>query len=86
MNVPIQELVGYSAAVLTTVAFVPQALKSWSTRDLSGVSLTMYSLFTLGVVLWLVYGVILGSWPIILANIATLALAAVVLVLKLVHG
>jgi MtN3 and saliva related transmembrane protein len=86
MNVPIQELVGYSAAVLTTVAFVPQALKSWRTRDLSGVSLTMYSLFTLGVVLWLVYGVILGSWPIILANIATLALAAVVLVLKLVHG
>ncbi len=47
-------LVGYAAAVLTTVAFVPQALKSWQTRDLSGVSLPMYSLFTAGVAMWFV--------------------------------
>lgn len=79
------ELVGYAAAVLTTVAFVPQALKSWRTRDLSGVSLTMYTLFTAGVALWLVYGLLLGSWPIILANVVTLALAGVVLVLKVRH-
>ena len=77
------DMVGYAAAILTTVSFVPQALKSWQTRDLSGVSLAMYSLFTLGVALWLVYGVMLGSWPIIAANSITLALAGVVLTLKL---
>jgi MtN3 and saliva related transmembrane protein len=76
-------MVGYAAAILTTLSFVPQALKSWQTRDLSGVSLAMYSLFTLGVALWLVYGVMLGSWPIIAANAITLALAGVVLTLKL---
>ena len=62
------DLVGYVAAVLTTVAFVPQALTSWRTRDLSGVSLPMYSIFTAGVAMWLAYGVMLGSWPIIVAN------------------
>lgn len=79
------DLVGYLAAILTTTAFVPQALKSWRTRDLSGVSLTMYSLFTLGVALWLVYGLLLGSWPITIANTITLVLAGVVLALKLMH-
>jgi MtN3 and saliva related transmembrane protein len=79
----LHDMVGYAAAILTTVSFVPQALKSWQTRDLSGVSLAMYSLFTLGVALWLVYGVMLGSWPIIVANSITLALAGVVLTLKL---
>ena len=79
------DLVGYAAAVLTTVAFFPQVLKSWQTRDLSGVSLTMYSLFTAGVALWLTYGVLLGTWPIIIANGVTLALAGVVLVLKVRH-
>jgi MtN3 and saliva related transmembrane protein len=76
------DLIGYAAAALTTAAFVPQALKSWLSRDLSGISLSMYGLFTLGVALWLAYGVALGSWPIILANGITLALAGVVLVLK----
>jgi MtN3 and saliva related transmembrane protein len=79
------DLIGFAAAVLTTMAFVPQAVKSWSTRDLSGISLSMYGLFTLGVALWLLYGVLLGSWPIILANAITLALAGVVLILKLIH-
>jgi MtN3 and saliva related transmembrane protein len=79
------DLIGYGAAVLTTAAFVPQALKSWSSRDLSGISLSMYSLFTLGVALWLLYGIALQSWPIILANGITLALAGVVLALKISH-
>lgn len=77
------ELIGYPAAILTTAAFVPQAWKSWRTRDLSGISLPMYTLFSLGVALWLVYGVLIGSPPIIAANSITLALAAVVLWLKL---
>lgn len=76
-------LVGYPAAILTTIAFVPQAWKSWRTRDLSGISLPMYALFTLGVAFWLVYGILLGSLPIILGNGITLALASVVLVLKM---
>jgi MtN3 and saliva related transmembrane protein len=79
------ELVGYAAALLTTASFVPQAVKSWSSRDLSGISLTMYALFTLGVGLWMLYGLAIGSWPVILANAVTLALAGTVLVLKLKH-
>ena len=85
MPLNLADIVGYAAAVLTTVAFFPQVLKSWQTRDLSGVSLTMYSLFTAGVALWLTYGVLLGAWPIIIANGITLALAGVVLVLKVRH-
>lgn len=80
------DLIGYGAAVLTTAAFVPQAVKSWSTRDLSGISLSMYTLFTLGVGLWLIYGVFIGSWPVILANGITLALAGLVLGLKFRHA
>lgn len=85
MLLDLDNFVGYAAAVLTTVAFVPQALKSWQTRDLSGVSLPMYSLFTAGVAMWFVYGVMLGSWPIIIANAITIILASVVLTLKLMH-
>ena len=81
----LHDLVGYAAATLTTLAFIPQTLHSWRTRDLSGVSLGMYSLFTLGVALWLLYGVVLDSWPIIIANTITLALAGTVLFLKLRH-
>ncbi len=76
------ELVGYPAAFLTTVAFVPQAWKSWRSRDLAGISLPMYAMFTLGVALWLAYGLVIGSLPIILANAVTFLLAALVLCLK----
>lgn len=79
------DLIGYAAATLTTLAFIPQTLHSWRSRDLSGVSLGMYSLFTMGVAFWLLYGVVLESWPIIIANAITLALAGSVLFLKLRH-
>ena len=79
------EIVGYCAAFLTTVAFLPQAIWSWKTRDLSGISLGMYSLFTAGVGLWLVYGLVLEKWPLILANAMTFALALSILMLKLRH-
>ncbi|NBT34031.1 MAG: hypothetical protein EBT03_00575 [Betaproteobacteria bacterium] len=79
----LSEIVGLVAAALTTLAFVPQALKSWRTRDLSGVSLVMYGVFTSGVALWLLYGLLIESWPVILANAVTLPLAGLVLVLKL---
>jgi MtN3 and saliva related transmembrane protein len=79
------DLIGFAAAVLTTVAFIPQVVYSWTTRDLGGISLRMYGLFTGGVVLWLIYGIALGAWPIIVANAVTLVLAGTVLFLKLMH-
>ncbi len=75
--------IGSMAAVLTTISFVPQVIHSYRTRDLSGVSLSMYSIFTLGVGLWLLYGVIKQDWPLILANSITFCLAAIVLGLKI---
>ncbi len=78
-------LTGYLAAFLTTAAFVPQAYHSWKTRDLSGISLPMYSMFSLGVACWLIYGLTINSWPVIVANSITLLLACVVLLLKLRH-
>ncbi len=78
------DLLGYCAATLTTLSFLPQAMLTLRTRNVSGISLGMYSAFTLGVALWLAYGVVLGEWPIIIANALTLALASVILALKLV--
>jgi MtN3 and saliva related transmembrane protein len=80
------EWVGYLAGALTTLAFVPQALKTIRSRDTRSISLGMYIVFTLGVALWLAYGVYLGSLPMILSNIVTLMLSATILVLKLKHG
>lgn len=78
-----KDIIGFVAATLTTLAFIPQALHSYQTRDLSGISLPMYSLFSLGVAFWLAYGVMIMSWPIMIANTITLLLALLVLVLKL---
>lgn len=77
------DLLGYTAAALTTCSFVPQAVLTLRTRDTRGISLGMYSAFTLGVALWLVYGLMLGEWPIIVANTVTLGLAATILVTKI---
>ena len=80
----LQDSLGFAAAVLTTGSFVPQAWLTLRTRDVSGISLGMYSAFTAGVALWLVYGVMLGKWPIVLANAVTLVLATTILVTKIV--
>jgi MtN3 and saliva related transmembrane protein len=79
------DALGFVAGALTTAAFVPQVVKSWTSRDLSGISLRMYSLFTTGVALWLLYGIALGSWPVIVCNAITLVLAGGVLYLKVSH-
>jgi MtN3 and saliva related transmembrane protein len=76
------ELVGYCAAFLTTFSFLPQALLTFRTRDVRGISLGMYSAFTAGVALWLVYGLLAGAWPVVAANAVTLALASVILAMK----
>jgi len=85
LDVHFIEVIGYCAAFLTTVAFLPQAIQSWRSRDLSGISLGMYSLFTAGVGLWLVYGIVIEKWPLIIANALTFSLALSILILKLQH-
>jgi MtN3 and saliva related transmembrane protein len=80
----LHETLGYLAAMLTTGSFVPQALHTLRTRDVSGISLAMYAAFTAGVALWLAYGIAIGEWPIIVANAVTLALAATILAVKIV--
>ena len=80
------EWIGYVAAALTTFAFVPQAVKTLRSRDTKAISLGMYAVFALGLCFWLAYGIVRGSWPIILSNIVTLALALLILGLKLRHG
>jgi MtN3 and saliva related transmembrane protein len=77
------DLLGYCAASLTTLSFLPQALLTLRTRNVAGISLGMYGAFTVGVALWLAYGLVLGEWPIIIANALTLALATVILALKI---
>jgi MtN3 and saliva related transmembrane protein len=77
------ELLGYAAAILTTASFIPQVLHTWKTRRAGGLSLAMVTLFTLGVGLWLAYGIALGAWPVIAANAVTLALALFLLAMKL---
>lgn len=78
--------VGYAAALLTTLSFVPQALRTIRTRETRGLSLWMYVIFTTGIALWFLYGLGIGSWPIIAANAITFLLTAAILVLKLRFG
>ena len=77
------DAVGYLAGVLTTAAFVPQMWLTLRTRDVSGISLAMYSLFTLGIALWLAYGIALRAWPVIVPNVITLVLALAIVCIKL---
>jgi MtN3 and saliva related transmembrane protein len=80
------EWTGYVAATLTTVAFLPQAIKTVRTKDTRAISLRMYVVFTAGVAMWLVYGIVLHSWPMILANIVTLGLSGTILAMKMRWG
>ncbi len=77
------EILGYVAATLTTVSFLPQAILTIRTRDTDGLSLSMYSTFTLGVLGWLVYGIFLKNNVIIVANTITLFLAFLILSFKI---
>lgn len=83
MRDSVPELIGYCAAVLTTLSFLSQAWLTFRTRDVRGISLGMYSVFTLGVALWLLYGLLVEAWPVIAANAVTLGLATVILCMKL---
>ena len=78
--------IGSLAAALTTISFIPQVWKILHTRHTDDISLGMYALFTLGVALWLAYGILIESLPIIIANSITLLLAGTVLVMKFKFG
>ena len=80
------EWVGYVAAALTTFSFIPQAARTIRTKETHGISLWMYVMFNVGIAFWLVYGLVLMSWPMILANIVTLALSGTILALKIRYG
>ena len=77
------EILGYIAAFLTTAAFLPQTIKTIKSRDTASISLAMYVMFTTGIVLWLAYGILIESMPMIIANIITVVLSATILLLKL---
>ena len=82
----VSDMLGYAAATLTTASFVPQAWRTFRTKDVSGISLRMYSVFTAGVAVWLIYGIVLGEVPMMVANSSTLVFACAVLVMKLKYG
>lgn len=74
------------AAVLTTAAFLPQVYKTWKTKDVSSLSLPMLSIFFIGVVMWLIYGYLINSLAIILANAVTIISAFLLLYFKLKYS
>ena len=76
-------LIGYLAASLTTVAFVPQVVRAWRTRSTHDVSLSMFVMLNAGIFLWLIYGVLIHDLPLIAANLITGVLAASILYLKI---
>lgn len=80
------ELVGYLAALITTICYMPQALHVIRTRQTAGLSLLGYSLLFVGVALWAIYGVLKMDWPLILANFISLMLIGTILVMKIRLG
>ena len=83
---PFVTIVGMVAGVLTTVAFLPQILRTWRTRSTADISLVMFLIYVTGLVLWLIYGVMLNDLPLILSNAVTLVFSGTILALKLRHG
>jgi MtN3 and saliva related transmembrane protein len=79
----LNDLIGLLAAILTTASFLPQVWHTFTTKDVSGISLGMYSVFTAGVALWLIYGLMLSAWPIVIANFITLVFAVMIVAMKL---
>jgi MtN3 and saliva related transmembrane protein len=83
MNTGLIDLLGWLAAILTTVAFFPQLLKIWRSKSAKDVSLVMMITFSIGVFLWLVYGLAIQALPVVIANLVTLILALLIIILKI---
>lgn len=81
-TIELQDILGSIAAFLTTISFLPQAIKVIREQNTDGISLSMYVIFTAGVAGWLFYGLLLNEKPIIIANAVTLILAAIILTVK----
>lgn len=82
----LNDWIGMIAGTLTTLAFLPQVMQVVKTKSTEDISLVMYIVFITGVAFWLLYGILLGAWPVIIANIVTFILALIVLVMKLRFG
>ncbi len=76
-------IIGFIAAILTTFSFIPQVIKVVKTKDTSGISLVMYSMFVVGVLLWAVHGYMIGDLSVLFANLVTFVLACVILSYKI---
>lgn len=81
-----ESILGYVAAVLTTLSFLPQVTHIYKTRDTSAISLSMYLMFSVGVFLWFIYGLLINAWPMVIANGITLLLTLMILWLKIKHN
>ena len=77
------EIIGFAAGVGTTTAFVPQVIKAWKSKHTKDISLTTFIILSIGMFLWLVYGILINSFPIIAANAVSLILALTILILKI---
>ena len=85
MNLDLNEAIGFGAAILTTIAFLPQVYKTWITKDVSSLSLPMLILFFIGIVLWLIYGFLKDSPSMIFANAITVISSLLLLYFKLTY-
>ena len=74
--------IGYAAGALTTLSFLPQSVKAWRSRSTKDISMLMFMTLTIGIICWLVYGILLGDYPLIIANAFTLAIAASIIIAK----
>jgi MtN3 and saliva related transmembrane protein len=81
----ITTIIGYMAAFGTTASFLPQAIKTIRTKNTSGISLSMYALFTAGTLFWMIYGIMSGSLPVTVANVITFVFASIILVYKIIY-
>ena len=79
------DLFGFSAALLTTIAFIPQLYKTWQTKSADDVSLVMLILFITGLICWIIYGIKINSIPILVANIITFIFNFSILILKITY-
>jgi MtN3 and saliva related transmembrane protein len=77
------DIIGFTAAFGTTISFLPQAIKTIKTKDTSGISLSMYSIFTAGTFFWLLYGILSPSLPVAVANAVTMLFASIILIYKI---
>lgn len=78
--------IGFTAAFLTTIAFLPQVIQIWKTKSTKDINLKMYVILCTGVFLWILYGILILSWPVIIANVLVLALSSIILIFKVKYG